>query len=57
MASYGCLDEWAILLGNKKAATLLQEILDEEGATNDALTVLARASSNEEAMDVAGHGK
>ena len=29
MASYGCLHEWAGLLGNKEAAGLLQEILDE----------------------------
>lgn len=50
MATYGCLHEWAKLLGNKKAAALLQEILDEEGATNKALTALARASSNEDAM-------
>lgn len=50
MATYGCLHEWANLLGNKKAAGLLQEILDDEGATNKALTVLARASSNEDAM-------
>jgi ferritin-like metal-binding protein YciE len=29
---------------------LLQEILDEEGETNEALTLLARASSNEDAV-------
>ena len=57
MATYGCLHEWAKLLGNKKAAALLQEILDEEGETNKALTVLARASSNEDAMAVAGKDK
>jgi ferritin-like metal-binding protein YciE len=51
MATYGCLHEWAKMLGNNKAAGLLQEILDEEGATNKALTVLARASSNEDAME------
>ncbi len=51
MATYGCLHEWATLLGNKKAATLLQEILDEEGSTNKALTILARASSNEDALE------
>lgn len=51
MATYGCLHEWAFLLGNKKAATLLQEILNDEGATNKELTALARASSNENAMD------
>lgn len=50
MATYGCLHEWASLLGNKKAAKLLQEILNEEGATNKELTTLARASSNEDAM-------
>lgn len=54
MASYGCLHEWANLLGNRKAAALLQEILNEEGATNKELTFLARASSNEDAMEVAG---
>jgi ferritin-like metal-binding protein YciE len=57
MATYGCLHEWAGLLGNKKAAVLLQEILDDEGATNKALTILARASSNEDAMAEAGKGK
>lgn len=50
MATYGCLHEWANLLGNKKAATLLQEILNDEGATNKELTFLARASSNKDAM-------
>jgi ferritin-like metal-binding protein YciE len=45
------------LLGNRKAAVLLQEILDEEGATNKALTALARASSNEDAMAGAGKEK
>jgi ferritin-like metal-binding protein YciE len=50
MASYGCLLEWAELLGNKEAAGLLQQILDEEKATNESLTELARDSSNEEAL-------
>lgn len=50
MATYGCLHEWANMLGNKKAATLLQEILNDEGTTNKTLTALARASSNESAM-------
>jgi ferritin-like metal-binding protein YciE len=57
MATYGCLHEWANLLGNKKAAGLLQEILNEEGATNKELTALARASSNEDAMVEAGKDK
>jgi ferritin-like metal-binding protein YciE len=50
MASYGCLHEWAGLLGNDDAADLLQEILDEEKAANRSLTELARASSNKEAL-------
>jgi ferritin-like metal-binding protein YciE len=51
MASYGCLHEWAGLLGNKEAARLLEEILGEEKAANEKLTELARASSNEEALN------
>jgi ferritin-like metal-binding protein YciE len=50
IASYGCLHEWAGLLGNEEAASLLEEILDEEKAANEKLTELARASSNEEAL-------
>lgn len=50
MATYGCLHEWAKLLGNEKAAGLLQEILNEEGETNQALTALARSSSNDDAI-------
>jgi ferritin-like metal-binding protein YciE len=51
MASYGCLHEWAGLLGNKEAAGLLEKILGEEKAANETLTKLARASSNEEALN------
>jgi ferritin-like metal-binding protein YciE len=50
MASYGCLHEWAGLLGNEKAAGLLQEILEEEKAANEKLTELARAGNNEDAL-------
>ncbi len=50
MASYGCLHEWAGLLGNPEAAGLLQEILDEEKAANESLTDLARAGKNQEAL-------
>ena len=50
MASYGCLHEWAGLLGNEEAAGLLHEILDQEKAANETLTGLARASSNKEAL-------
>jgi ferritin-like metal-binding protein YciE len=37
MAFYGCLHEWAGLLGNEKAANLIEEILDEEKAANEKL--------------------
>ena len=50
MASYGCLLAWAGLLGNKEAAGLLKKILDEEKAANTALTKLALATSNKEAL-------
>lgn len=50
IASYGCLQEWARLLGNDEAADLLGGILDEEKHANESLTELARASSNEEAV-------
>jgi ferritin-like metal-binding protein YciE len=50
IASYGCLHEWAELLDNEKAARLLQGILDEEKAANDALNERAHATSNDEAL-------
>ena len=50
MASYGCLHEWAGLLGNVEACDLLQEILDEERAADETLTELANSRSNEEAL-------
>jgi len=50
IASYGCLSEWAGLLGNQKAAGLLQQILDQEKHANEALNELAHSSLNEEAL-------
>jgi ferritin-like metal-binding protein YciE len=50
MASYGCLHEWAGLLGNREAAGLLQEILEEEIGANETLNKLALAGSNKEAL-------
>jgi Domain of unknown function (DUF892) len=50
IASYGCLHEWAGLLGNKEAAGLLKEILDQEKAANETLIAIARASGNKEAL-------
>ncbi len=50
MASYGCLHEWAGVLGNQEAAEILQDILDEEKAANESLTDLALEKSNDEAL-------
>ncbi len=50
MASYGCLHAWAELLGNSKAAGLLEQILAEEKAANEKLTELALGGNNQEAM-------
>ena len=50
IASYGCLHEWAGLLGNTEAASLLEKILGEEKTANEKLTGLARAGNNEEAL-------
>ena len=54
IASYGCLHEWAGLLGNKQAAGLLEEILAQEKAADEKLTDLARGSNNEEALAETG---
>jgi ferritin-like metal-binding protein YciE len=50
IASYGCLAEWAAVLGNKEASSLLREILAEEKAADQALSFLARSSANDEAI-------
>lgn len=50
VVSYGCLHEWAGTLGNKKAAELLHQILDEEKASDELLTQLARSGCNREAV-------
>jgi ferritin-like metal-binding protein YciE len=50
MASYGCLHEWAELLGNQKAADLLKQILEEEKGANESLNELAHSSLNQEAL-------
>jgi ferritin-like metal-binding protein YciE len=49
-ASYGCLHEWAGLLGHPKAAAILQDILVEEKMANTRLTELAETRTNEEAL-------
>ena len=50
IASYGCLYEWAEMLGNPKGARLLSQILEEEKHGNEVLNELAHSSLNEEAL-------
>jgi ferritin-like metal-binding protein YciE len=50
MASYGCLTTWAGLLDNGEAATILEEILEEERAADEALDELALTHANIEAV-------
>jgi ferritin-like metal-binding protein YciE len=49
IASYGTVRTYAQLLGNDRAAKLLQQTLDEEGKTDKLLTQLAESSINIEA--------
>ena len=56
IASYGCLREWAGLLDNDEAATLLGEILEEEKAADEKLTEVGRSIANEEAESGNGNG-
>jgi len=50
IATYGCLHSWAEMLGNEKAADLLEQILDEEKNADRTLNNLA-TEKNEEAME------
>jgi len=49
IAGYGTVRAYAQLLGDKDAARLLQQTLDEEGATDKKLTQLAETTINVEA--------
>jgi ferritin-like metal-binding protein YciE len=51
MAAYGTVRTYAQILGDKKAADLLQQTLDEEGETDKKLTALAQHGINAEAAD------
>jgi len=50
IASYGCLREWAGLLGKDTATGLLSAILDEEKKANESLEELARSGANQDAL-------
>jgi len=47
IASYGCLHEWAKLLGNATAANLIEDILEEEKAADKGLGELAMLNNRE----------
>ena len=49
IAAYGTLVAWAKAMGHSEAAGLLEEILEEEKATDDKLTALAESGINEAA--------
>src|SRR5690348_7218244 len=49
ISRYGTLRTWAEELGLNDAASLLQETLEEEEATDDALTEIAKTAVNQEA--------
>jgi ferritin-like metal-binding protein YciE len=53
MSRYGTLRTWAEELGLKEAATLLEKTLEEEKATDEALTEIAESVVNQEAQSVA----
>ena len=50
MARYGTLRRWAEVMGMKDAAKLLDQTLQEEGMTDEALTQLADGSINQAAL-------
>ena len=50
MAGYGCARTYAELLGDTKGAKLLQQTLEEEKATDEKLSDLAKSTINVEAM-------
>src|SRR6267378_775289 len=59
IASYGSVRTFAHLLGQNKAAELLQTTLDEESETNELLNRLATSTINPEALmetELAGAG-
>lgn len=51
IAGYGCTRTFAEILGQKEAARLLQQSLDEESETNELLNSIALRSVNPEAVE------
>ena len=56
MAAYGTLVAWAKAMGHDQAAGLLEEILEEEKATDIKLTQIAESGINQDAAEMA-HGE
>ena len=50
IAGYGCARTYAELLGDEQGAKVLQQTLDEEGATDKKLTRLAKSTINLQAL-------
>ena len=53
IARYGTLCRWAQVMGMKDAAKLLEQTLQEEGMTDEALTRIADESVNQSALQAA----
>jgi ferritin-like metal-binding protein YciE len=53
ISRYGTLKTWAKELGLDEAASLLEETLQEEKKTDEALTELAESAVNQEAQQAA----
>ena len=53
ISRYGTLKAWAEQLGLQQAVSLLDETLEEEKKTDEALTELAKAAVNQEAQQAA----
>ena len=51
MAGYGCVRTYAEMLGDREAANLLQQTLDEEKQTDEKLTQLAERLINVRAAE------
>jgi len=56
IAAYGCLRTYATLLGQAKAATLLEETLQEEEAADQLLSKLADGGVNQAALSAPPEG-
>ena len=51
IAGYGCARTFARLIGEEEVATMLQQTLDEEAATDEKLTELAMSGINQQAVE------